>query len=83
MPQKRVRKSVSLPLRVARKVHELAKSRRTSASRILLDLIERGIESRESEKERFFALTEALVATSDPEEQKRLKEELAKMTFGH
>ena len=64
-------------------MRELARSRRTSANRILLDLIERGIESEEREKERFFALTEALVESTDPEEQKRLKEELARMTFGH
>jgi hypothetical protein len=47
--QKSVRQSVSLPLQIARKVREFAQSRRTSANRILLDRIERGIESEKSE----------------------------------
>ena len=37
---------------------------------------------RDQEKKRFFALADRLVSTRDPEEQSRLKEELARMTFG-
>ncbi len=81
--ERTVRQSVSLPLTLARKIRNLAKSRRTSASRVLRDLVEQGIESQEREKERFFALADALVSAKDPDEQRRLKEELAKMTFGH
>jgi hypothetical protein len=43
----------------------------------------RQTESEEREKERFFVLTEALIESTHPEEQKRLKEELARRTFGH
>jgi hypothetical protein len=46
------------------------------------DLIESGLSAREQEKAAFFALANRLAATSDPTEQKRLKEELARMTFG-
>ena len=77
-----VRQSVSLPARVARKVRDLARSRGTSGNRVLLDLIERGIESQEREKERFLALADALATATTPEERQRLKEELAKITFG-
>ena len=78
-----VRQSVSLPINLARRVRTLAKSRRTSANQVLVDLIELGIECREGEKERFFALTEKLIASKDVREQEILKAELAKMTFGN
>jgi hypothetical protein len=60
----------------------LAESSRTSASRILVELIETGLEAREQEKKRFLDLADRLARTQDPEEQSRLKEELARMTFG-
>ena len=43
---------------------------------------EREREAKEREKDEFFELAERLVQTSDRAEQKRLKEELARMTFG-
>ena len=60
----------------------LARTRKTSANRVLVDLIEAGLQSKESEKERFFLLVSRLTESSDPAERKRLKEELARMTFG-
>jgi hypothetical protein len=80
--EKSVRQTVSLPGRLARHVRHLAKARKTSANRVLLDLIESGLAAKESEKQRFFALAARLTETSDPAEQQRLKEELAAMTFG-
>ena len=80
--QKSVRQSVSLPTRVAKRVRVLAKTRKTSANRVLVDLIEAGLQSREAEKERFFELATRLAESVDPAERKRLKEELARMTFG-
>jgi hypothetical protein len=80
--EKAVRQSVSLPARLARRVRTLAKNRKTSTNRVLVELIETGIESKESEKSRFFALADQLAATSDPAERKRIKDALARMTFG-
>ena len=40
------------------------------------------IEAKEQEKVVFFELADQLANTSDREEQKRLKDELARMTFG-
>jgi hypothetical protein len=77
-----VRQSVTLPSGVARRVKSLAKSSRTSANRILVDLIQSGLEAREQERKRFLELAERLADAPDPEEQRRLKEELARMTFG-
>jgi len=79
---KTVRQSVSLPSRVARRVKSLAKTSKASANRIIVDLIEAGLDAREREKKRFFELADRLARSRDPEEQKRLKEELARMTFG-
>lgn len=77
-----VRQSVSLPAGVARRVQALAKRRRTSANRVIVELIETGLESREQEKKQFFELADRLIRASDTSEQRRLKEELARMTFG-
>jgi len=77
-----VRQSVSLPSRIAQRVRAMAKTRKTSANRILVDLIEAGLESREAEKERFFSLVSRLTQSKNTAERQRLKEELARMTFG-
>jgi hypothetical protein len=47
-----------------------------------VELIKNGIESKEAEKSKFFDLADRLSATSDPAERKRIKETLARMTFG-
>ena len=77
-----MRQSVSIPAGIARRVRTLAKTGKTSANRVLVDLIEAGLQSREAEKERFFLLVSRLTESSDPAERERLKEELARMTFG-
>ena len=84
MPQttKPVRQSVSLPPQVARRVKLLAKRRTVSETRVIVELIEAGLAAREREKEQFFQLADRLAHSSEPTEQQRLKEELARMTFG-
>lgn len=77
-----LRQSVSLPSRVAKRVKVLAKNRKTSANRILVELIESGLESKQAEKSRYLALADRLVSSTDPNERKRIKKELARMTFG-
>ena len=77
-----VRQSVTLPSGVARRVQALAKRERTSANRVIVDLIETGLEAREREKKTFFELADRLADSSDESERKRLKAELARMTYG-
>jgi hypothetical protein len=77
-----VRQSVSLPSDTARRVQALAKRRRTSANRVIVDLIESALEAKEQERVVFFELADRLAHTSDRTEQERLKEALARMTFG-
>lgn len=77
-----VRQSVSIPTGIAKRVRTFAKSRKTSANRVLVDLIEAGLQSKEAEKERFFSLVKRLTESRDAAERQRLKEDLARMTFG-
>jgi hypothetical protein len=80
--QKSVRQSVALPSRLARDVRALARAQKTSANRVLVELIEAGLESREAEKKHFFALADRLTESKDPDERDNIKEELARLTFG-
>ena len=79
---KSVRQSVSLPARMAKDIRTIAQTRKLSANRVLVDLIEAGLQSKEAEKQRFFALANRLTESDSPAERQRLKEELARMTFG-
>jgi predicted transcriptional regulator len=79
---KTVRQSVSLPPKVARRVQALAKQSKSSANRVIVDLIETGIAAKEREKEHFLELAERLARASDKKEQARIKQELARLTFG-
>lgn len=79
---KPVRRSVNLPAGVARRVRALARTTKTSTSRVIADLIESGLDAREQEKQRFFDCADRLSRSRDPDEQARLKKELARMTFG-
>jgi hypothetical protein len=76
-----VRQRVSLPARIAKRVLALAENKKTSASRVLVDLIETGLQAKEAQHQRFFEITDKLAETKDPAERKRLQEELARMTF--
>jgi hypothetical protein len=79
---KPLRQSVSLPPRTARRVKALAKVRKASASRVITELVESGLEAQERERQRFLDLADRLARSTESAEQKRLKEELARLTFG-
>ncbi len=75
------RRSISLPTRLAKRVLTLAKNKHTSASRVIVDLIEIGLQAKEGQQKRFFQLIDRLAETSDPVERKRIQEEIARMTY--
>jgi len=77
-----VRRSVTLPPEVARQVDTMAKRRRLSDNRVLVELIEQGIEARRQKEQAFFELAERFRAASDPEQVKRLGDELGRFVFG-
>ncbi len=79
---KTVRQSVSLPANVAAQVRKIAKSRRLSANRALVELIENGIEADKRKQEEFFQLAERFRGADDPKEVKRLGDQLGRMVFG-
>lgn len=79
---KTVRRSVSLPPKVASQVRTLAKSRKLSATRMLVELIENGIEAERRKQEEFFDLAERFRNEKDPDAAKRLGDELGRMVFG-
>jgi len=79
---KQVRRSLTLPAQVAKQVDSIAKRRRLSDNRVLVELIELGIEARERKERAFFELAERFRASQDPEEVKRLGDELGQFVFG-
>jgi hypothetical protein len=80
--KKAVRQSVSLPSNVAAQVRSLAKTRRVSANRMLVELIENGMEAEKRKQREFFDLAERFRSASDPEEVKRLGDQMGRMVFG-
>ncbi len=77
-----VRQSITLPADVAAQVRRLAKARRLSSSRMLLELIENGMEAEKRKQQEFFDLAERFRNAKDPEEVKRLGEQMGRMVFG-
>ncbi len=79
---KTVRRSVSLPAQVAKQVEGIAKRRRLSDNRVLVELIEEGIAAAKQREEDFFQLAEKFRKAQDPEEVKRLGDEMGRFVFG-
>jgi metal-responsive CopG/Arc/MetJ family transcriptional regulator len=83
MPQsKQVRRSVTLPTKVAEQVERLARKRRLSDNRVLVELIEQGLEARKQKEKEFISLAGRFRAASEPEEIKRLGDEMGRFIFG-
>ena len=79
---KTVRQSVSLPAKLATQVRSIAKTRRLSANRMLVELIENGIEAENRKQQEFFDLAERFRSATDPTEIKRLGDRMGRMVFG-
>src|SRR5687768_16742442 len=62
------------------RLHQFVPSK--SKYRVMVELIEAGLDAREREKREFLELAERLAQSSNSVEQERLKEELARITFG-
>ena len=80
--ERAVRQSVSLPPRLAKQVGSMAKTRRLSKNRMLLELIENGMEAEKLKQQQFFALAERFRNEQDAEAANRLGDELGRMVFG-
>jgi hypothetical protein len=77
-----VRRSITLPPRIAKQVETIAKQRDLSDNRVLVELIEQGIQAAKQKEKEFFQLAERFRAASDPEQVKQLGNELGRFVFG-
>jgi len=77
-----VRRSISLPAEIAQKIDAIAASRHVSANRAIVDLLADAIAAYEQRRALFFELADRFQRSTDPAETERLREELARMTFG-
>jgi hypothetical protein len=81
-PVKHVRRSVTLPAKIAKQVETLAKQRALSDNRVLVELIEQGIEARQQKEKAFFQLAERFRTANEPEQVKQLGDQLGRFVFG-
>lgn len=79
---KQVRRSVTLPLQVDREVEAIAKRRRLSGNRVLVELVELGLEARKEKEKAFFELAERFRDADDPKQVRQLGDELGRFVFG-
>jgi len=79
---KTVRQSVSLPAKTVTQVRSMARSRRLSTARMLVELIENGIDAEKRRQQEFFDLAERFRNETDPQEAKRLGDQLGRLVFG-
>lgn len=79
---KHIRRSITLPPRVAKQVESIAKQRALSDNRVLVELIEQGIEASLQKEKAFFQLAERFRAASHPEQIKKLGDEMGRFVFG-
>jgi len=77
-----VRRSISVPADMAEKVDSIAAARRVSANRAMVDLLSDGIAAYEERRTAFLELADRFQKSKDPAETKKLRQELARMTFG-
>ena len=80
--RKSVRRSVSIASELDTRIKALARQQKRSASQVIENLIETGLEAKETEKRRFFELAERFRAATVPGDVKQAKDELARMIFG-
>jgi hypothetical protein len=79
---KQVRRSVTLPSQVDRQIETLARKRRLSGNRVLVELVELGLEASKLKEKAFFELAERFRGSKDPAEVKQLGDELGRFVFG-
>ncbi len=77
-----IRRSITLPQKIAKQVEIIAKQRALSDNRVLVELIEQGIEAAQQKEKAFFQLAERFRTASDPEQVKQLGNELGRFVFG-
>jgi len=80
--QKQVRRSVTLPPQIEKQIESIARNRRLSGNRVLVELVELGLEARKQKEKAFFELAERFRSAENPAEVKQLGDELGRFIFG-
>ena len=78
-----IRRSISLPVEIAEKIDAIAAARHVSGNRAIVDLLSDAITAYEQRRTAFLELADRFQKSTDPAETERLREELARMTFGN
>lgn len=81
-PPKQIRRSVTLPSQVDREIEAIAKRRRLSGNRVLVELVELGLEARKEKEKAFFDLAERFRNADDPKQIRQLGDQLGRFVFG-
>jgi hypothetical protein len=79
---KQIRRSVTLPLQIDKEIEIIARKRRLSGNRVLVELVELGLEARKQKEKAFFELAQRFRHTNDAAEVKQLGDELGRFVFG-
>ena len=79
---KQVRRSVTLPREVAKEVATISRKRRLSDNRVLVELIEEGLQARKEKENAFFELAKRFREASDPREIEQLGDQMGRFVFG-
>ena len=77
-----IRRSISLPAEMAEKIDAIAVTRHVTGNRAIVDLLADAITAYEQRRTAFLELADRFQKSKHPAETKRLREELARMTFG-
>lgn len=77
-----IRRSITVPTKMAEKIDAIAASRHVSSNRAIVDLLSDAITAYEQRRTAFLELADRFQKSTDPAETARLREELARMTFG-
>jgi hypothetical protein len=67
---------------LADQIERIAKKKRLSDNRVLVELVEQGLEAHKEKEKAFFVLAERFRAASDPDEIKKLGDKLGRFVFG-
>ncbi len=74
--------NVPVPAEIAERIEAIAVARHVSRDRAIADLLQDAITAYEHRRADFLQLAERFQQSTDPAETDRLREELARMTFG-
>ena len=78
-----IRRSISLSADLAEQIDAIAMSRHVSANRAIVDLLADAILAYQRRRTAFLEVADRFQKSKDPAETERLREELARMTFGN